>query len=107
MSGNAASVVEVPALPSAETLPGELPEVLEELPLVEVDPPELVSSGRVVTLGVVVKLVVVAPGPLQASPTREAATTRERGTMAPKCSAKARRGQAQWVVMERRAAWPR
>jgi hypothetical protein len=100
MSGNAASVVEVPELPSAEPLPVE---VLETPPVVELASPELVSPGSDITPGVVVKLVVAAPGPLQAKPTRETATTRERGIMARKCSAKARRRQ----VMERRATRPR
>lgn len=103
MSGNAASVVEVLELPSPEPLPVE---VLEEPPVVELAPAELVSSGREVTPGVVVKLVVVPPGPLQARPTRDAATTMERVTMAPKYSAKARRGQAHGPVVERRAARP-
>jgi hypothetical protein len=103
MSGMAASVVDEPELELPELLPIE---VLEDPAVVELAAPELVSSGSDVTLGVVVKLVVVAPGPLQASPTREAATTMERETMAPKCSAKARRGQAQGPVVERRAARP-
>jgi hypothetical protein len=94
MSGNMASVVEVPEL-SAEPLPEELPDELDEPSLVELDPPELDSSGRVVTPGVV-KLVEVAPGPLQA--TRRAARERRTGPTASKCSAKPLRSQAR--------AWP-
>jgi hypothetical protein len=93
MSGNMASVVEVPEL-SAESLSDELP-VLDEPSLVELEPPELDSSGRVVTPGVV-KLVEVAPGPLQA--TRRAARERRTGPTASKCSAKPLRSQAR--------AWP-
>jgi hypothetical protein len=74
MSGNRASVVDVPAL--SELLPDELPDELDEPSLVELDPPELDSSGRVVTPGVV-KLVEVAPGPLQAT---ARTATRERRT---------------------------
>lgn len=104
MSTTGESVVEVPELVSPELLPVE---VLADPAVVELASPELVSSGSDVTLGAVVKLVVVAPGPLQASPTKEATTMTERETMAPKYSAKARRGQGQGPVVERRAARPR
>lgn len=76
MSGNAVSVVELPELPSTDPPPVELLEVVDELPLVEVDSPELVSAGKVVTPGVV-KLVEDPPGLLH--PTRspnEVATAR-------------------------------
>ena len=56
MSGNTALVVDEPELPSAEPLPVEVLEVLEVLDEpspVEVDSPELMSLGRVVTAGVV------------------------------------------------------
>jgi len=98
MMGEAA--VEEPELVSPELLPVE---VLEAAAVVELASPELVSSGRDVTLGVVVKLVVVAPGPLQAKTLREATTT-ERGSMAAKSSAKMRGGQVRRLVAEHRAA---
>jgi len=56
ISGNEAPVVDdEPVLPSAELLPVELLvlEVLDEPPLVEVESPALVSSGRVAMPGVV------------------------------------------------------
>lgn len=61
MSGNAVLVVELPELLSTDPPPVELFEVVDELPLVEVDSPELVSAGKVVTPGVV-KLVEDPPG---------------------------------------------
>jgi hypothetical protein len=97
MMGEAA--VEEPELASPELLPVE---VLEDAAVVELASPELVSSGRDVTLGVVVKLVV-APGPLQAKTLREATTT-ERGSMAAKSSAKMRGGQVRRLVAEHGAA---
>jgi len=90
-----ASVVEVPEL-SPEPLPEELPDELDELSLVELDPPELDSSGRVVTPGVV-KLVEVAPGPLQA--TKTATMERRTELKAPECSAKPLPSQARaWLL---------
>jgi hypothetical protein len=100
MSGNRSSVVDVPAL---SELLDELPDVLDEPSLVELDPPELDSSGRVVTPGVV-KLVEVALGPLQAT-ARTATMERRTELKAPECSAKPLPSQARawllpWLVVD-------
>lgn len=95
MSGIAAFVVdEEPALPSAGSPPVELleVEVLDELLLLEVLPPELESAGRVVTPGVV-KPVVDTPGSPQAASATNA-RARRGGAIAAESSAKLRRGQA-------------
>jgi len=94
MSGNAALVVdEEPALPSAESPPVELLEVLDELLLLlEVLPPELEPVECVVTPGVV-KPVVDTPGSLQAASATNARAMRG-GAIAAKSSAKLRRDQA-------------
>lgn len=93
MSGNTASVVEVLELASADPLPVELPEVVDEPPLVEVDSPEVVSGGRVVVAGVV-KPDDAASGPPQAAnPAAKTATASRGAAMDAQSSAKPRRDQ--------------
>ncbi len=79
----------------AELLTVELPDVLDELSVVEDDSPELVPAGGVPPD--IVNPDEVAPGPLQAT----ARTTTERRTelKAPECSAKPLSGQARaWLL---------
>ena len=95
MSGIAAFVVdEEPALPSAEPPPVELLEVLVELlPVEELDSPELVSAGRVVTPGVVKPEDEVPESLHAANPRSSAARVRRFGAIAAESSAKLHGGQ--------------
>ena len=91
ISGSEVPVVDdEPVLPSA--LPLDVLEVPDDPSPVEVDSPELVSLGRVVTPGVV-KPVDDWEEPLQASPRRPTATAKRAGSIAAQSSAEPPRSQ--------------